>query len=221
MRPLSLNRPLPLLATRHASTIPGSAWERVLPSFMFKPAIVADDGFNRWLVPPAAIMTHLSIGSVYSWSLFNEPLTRELGVVASAATDWELGSIVPVFSTSIVCLGLSAAVAGKWLEDVGPRLVGAVSATCWGGGFMVGECAFEDTRRNTNPIGLPSMLSSWSHQFTDTPPCRPAGCACCCRCVGTLLALSAASLSWVWSDRRRRPGVGVCLPSVHPAALVP
>jgi MFS family permease len=105
---------------------------------MFKESIVAPEGFSRWLVPPAAVATHLCIGSVYAWSMFNEPLSRELGVVAAAADDWALSSVVPVFSTSIVFLGLSAAVAGRWLEDVGPRLVGAVSACCWGGGFLVG-----------------------------------------------------------------------------------
>ena len=115
-----------------------TAWERFLPQFMFKSAIVANSDFNRWSVPVPAIATHLCIGSVYSWSLFNEPLTRELGVVASAAADWDLGMVVPVFSTSIVCLGCSAAVAGAWLEAVGPRLVGAVSAACWGSGFAVG-----------------------------------------------------------------------------------
>ena len=113
-------------------------WRRTLPSWMFKENIIAKDSFNRWYVPPAAIATHLCIGSVYAWSMFNDPLTREFGVVAPAANDWTLSAVVPVFSTSIVCLGLSAAVAGKWLEDVGPRLVGSMAAVCWGGGFAVG-----------------------------------------------------------------------------------
>ena len=33
-----------------------------------------------------------------------------------------MAAVVNVFSVAIVCLGLSAAVAGKWLEKVGPRL---------------------------------------------------------------------------------------------------
>ena len=81
---------------------------------------------------------HLCIGSVYAWSIFNTPLTREFGVIAASSADWSLGSVVPIFSTAIVCLGLSAAVAGKWLEEVGPRAVGLLSAACWGGGFLVG-----------------------------------------------------------------------------------
>ena len=107
--------------------------------FLHKSHIVAGAGFNRWLVPPASIAIHLCIGSVYAWSVFNPPLTRELGVVAASADDWSLGSVVWIFSVAIVCLGLAAAFAGKWLEDVGPRMVGVVSATLWGGGFAVGS----------------------------------------------------------------------------------
>ena len=40
---------------------------------------------------------------------------------------------------AIVCLGLAAAFAGKWLEKVGPRFVGVVAAFLWGGGFIVGS----------------------------------------------------------------------------------
>ncbi len=108
-------------------------------SFLLKDKIVAKPGFNRWWVPPASISIHLCIGSVYAWSVFNPALTRELGVVVSAAGDWSLGSVVWIFSVAIVCLGLAAAVAGRWLEDVGPRCVGVTAAFLWGGGFLVGS----------------------------------------------------------------------------------
>lgn len=39
---------------------------------------------------------------------------------------------------AIVTLGLAAAFAGRWLEQVGPRTVGVVAAACWGGGFLIG-----------------------------------------------------------------------------------
>lgn len=108
-------------------------------SFLMKENIVAEPGYNRWKVPPASIAIHMCIGSVYAWSLFNPPLTRQLGVVASAADDWSLSSVVWIFSTAIVFLGLAAAFGGKWLERVGPRYVGVVSAFCWGGGFILGS----------------------------------------------------------------------------------
>ena len=103
-----------------------------------KQHIVAKEDFNRWLIAPAALGIHLCIGSVYAWSLFNPSLIKRLGVVTSSADDWTLKSVVWVFTVAIVFLGLSAAVAGKWLEKVGPRMVGTVAACCWGGGFVIG-----------------------------------------------------------------------------------
>ncbi|MCG8639457.1 MAG: OFA family MFS transporter [Desulfobacterales bacterium] len=108
-------------------------------SFLRKENIVAPEGYNRWRVPPASIAIHLCIGSVYAWSVFNPPLTREMGVVASAGSDWSLSSVVWIFSVAIVVLGLTAAVGGKWLEKVGPRYVGVVAAILWGGGFLIGS----------------------------------------------------------------------------------
>ncbi len=103
-----------------------------------KDAIVAGPEFNRWKVPPASIAIHLCIGSVYAWSIFNPALIKTQGVVASAAGDWSLREVVWVFTVAIVFLGLAAAVAGKWLERVGPRAVGVVAALLWGGGFLIG-----------------------------------------------------------------------------------
>ncbi len=108
-------------------------------SFLMKDKIVAPDNFNRWRIPPASIAIHLCIGSVYAWSIFNPALIKELGVVASAAEDWTLSSVIWIFSVSIVFLGLAAAIAGKWLEDVGPRCVGVTAACLWGGGFVIGS----------------------------------------------------------------------------------
>ena len=103
-----------------------------------KERIVAGPGFNRWLIAPAALGIHLCIGSVYAWSLFNPALVKRIGVVTSAADDWTLKQVVWVFTVAIVFLGLSAALAGKWLEKVGPRMVGVVATACWAGGFVIG-----------------------------------------------------------------------------------
>ncbi len=65
-----------------------------MPGLLSKERIIAPPQFNRWRVPPASVAIHLCIGSVYAWSIFNPALTRELGVVASAAGDWSLGSVV-------------------------------------------------------------------------------------------------------------------------------
>ena len=114
-------------------------WSHTKPfAFLMKDRIVAPPEFNRWRIPPVSVTMHLCIGSVYSWSIFNPALSKELGVVTGAADDWGIRSVVWIFSVAIVFLGLSAAVGGKWLENVGPRLVGAVAASLWGLGFIVG-----------------------------------------------------------------------------------
>jgi len=109
-----------------------------MTGLLSKERIVAPADFNRWLITPAALGIHLCIGSVYAWSLFNSALIKRVGVVTSAADDWTLKSVVWVFTVAIVFLGLSAAIAGKWLEKVGPRVVGLVSTACWSGGFLLG-----------------------------------------------------------------------------------
>ncbi|MGH8595073.1 MAG: MFS transporter, partial [Gammaproteobacteria bacterium] len=109
-----------------------------MPGLLSKDRITARSDFNRWLIAPAALGIHLCIGSVYAWSLFNPALIKRVGVVTGAADDWTLKNVVWVFTVAIVFLGLSAAIAGKWLEKVGPRTVGVVSACCWSGGFLLG-----------------------------------------------------------------------------------
>ena len=109
-----------------------------MSGILSKQHIIAKPGFNRWLIVPAALGIHLCIGSVYAWSIFNPALVKQVGVVLSAADDWSLKDVVWIFTVSIVVLGLAAAIAGRWLEQVGPRMVGVVSACCWGGGFIVG-----------------------------------------------------------------------------------
>ena len=109
-----------------------------MTGILSKERIIAPPYYNRWRVPVASVAIHLCIGSVYAWSIYNPPLTRVQGVVASAADDWSLSAVVWVFTVAIVSLGLAAAFAGKWLEEAGPRKVGVVAALCWGGGYIVG-----------------------------------------------------------------------------------
>jgi MFS family permease len=99
---------------------------------------IAPLDYNRWRVPPAALAVHLSIGQAYAFSVFNIPLSRSIGITASAADDWSLSTIGWVFSIAIVFLGVSAALFGTWLERVGPRKAMFASALCFSGGFFVG-----------------------------------------------------------------------------------
>jgi len=98
--------------------------------FLDRRRIVAEPGFNRWLVPPAALSIHLCIGEVYAFSVFKLPLEQ-------SGAGWTQKDIAWVFSIAIVFLGLSAAVFGAWLERVGPRKAMFASAACFACGFLV------------------------------------------------------------------------------------
>ncbi len=117
-------------------------------SLLDRSRIVAEPGFNRWFVPPAALAVHLCIGMIYGMSVFWLPLTKSVGVACAADTgfltylttadcDWTVSSLVVGFEIGIVFLGASAALWGGWLERVGPRRAGVVSTACWTTGLAV------------------------------------------------------------------------------------
>ena len=108
-----------------------------MPGFFSKERITAGHRYNRWLIPPAALAVHLCIGQAYAFSVFNEPMTRVLGISQSAPDDWKLTTLGWIYSLAIVFLGLSAAFGGKWLEKVGPRRTMFTAACCFGGGFIL------------------------------------------------------------------------------------
>src|SRR6202451_4285940 len=112
---------------------------------------IATAGFNRWLVPPAALCIHLCIGMAYGFSVFWLPLSRAIGLTAPKACpeitlvqelftttcDWKVASLGWMFTLFFVVLGVSAAIWGGWLERVGPRKAGVVAALCWCGGIVI------------------------------------------------------------------------------------
>jgi MFS family permease len=108
-----------------------------LLSFLDRERSVAEPGYSRWLVPPAALAIHLSIGQVYAFSVFKIPLSQLIGMSKPAPGDWKQTQIAWIFSFAIVMLGLSAASVGKWLEGAGPRKAMFVSAVCFALGFYI------------------------------------------------------------------------------------
>ncbi len=99
-------------------------------SILDRERTVAPANYPRWLIPPAALAVHLSIGQVYAFSVFKDPLVERFGT--------SLTPIGIIFSIAIVMLGLSAAFGGTWMERNGPRKAMVLSALCWSGGFFVG-----------------------------------------------------------------------------------
>jgi MFS family permease len=109
----------------------------MLLSILSKERIVAQPGYSRWLIPPAALCVHLCIGQAYAFSVFNLPMTKLLGITASAPGDWKLTDLGWIFSLAIFFLGVSAALLGRWVEENGPRRAMFTGALCWSGGFAL------------------------------------------------------------------------------------
>ena len=120
--------------------------------FFSKERIVAPAGFNRWLVPPAALAIHLCIGMAYGFSVFWLPLSHAVGIdqaiecpaamsvfgrAVASQCDWKVSELGWMYTLFFVFLGSAAAIWGGWLERVGPRTAGTVSALCWCGGLVI------------------------------------------------------------------------------------
>jgi MFS family permease len=112
-----------------------------LSEWIQKDATIAKLGFNRWLVPPAAIAVHMCIGQVYAFSVFKTPLTKTLGIVSPAEMDWSIAEIGVAYSLSLALLGLSAASFGKWAERNGPRLTMLVATLFFCSGYLIAALA--------------------------------------------------------------------------------
>jgi len=134
-----------------------------MSGFLSKERTVAGSGFNRWLVPPAALCIHLCIGMAYGFSVFWKPLGnallgsdgKPLAACAAGATtfaekldgtwlalfatdcNWTQFDLGWMYTLFFVLLGCSAAFWGGWLERVGPRKAGFVSMLCWCGGLLI------------------------------------------------------------------------------------
>ncbi len=134
-----------------------------MASFLSKEYITANANFNRWLVPPAALAIHLSIGMAYGFSVFWKPLGnalmgadgKPLAACAAGATtvaeklsgtaraltatdcNWTQFDLGWMYTLFFVLLGCSAALWGGWLEREGPRKAGLVSLLCWCGGLLI------------------------------------------------------------------------------------
>ncbi len=121
-------------------------------SILEKERTIAAPGFNRWLVPPAALAIHLCIGMAYGFSVFWLPLSRAIGITQPVpcgpdigffgelfvtGCDWRISTLGWMYTLFFVFLGSSAAIWGRWLERAGPRKAGACPAVCWSGGMLI------------------------------------------------------------------------------------
>lgn len=133
------------------------------PGLLDRRRIIARAGFNRWMVPPAALCIHLCIGMAYGFSVFWKPLANvltgadgtplpqcsegattfpeklagTLKALTATNCNWSQFDLGWMYTFFFVLLGISAAVWGGWLERSGPRKAGFVSTLCWCGGLLI------------------------------------------------------------------------------------
>ena len=89
---------------------------------------------NRWLIALAAVGIHISIGSVYAWSVLTRPIMNEMGFSLSDTT-W-------TFSLAILFLGMSAGLLGSRVEKMGPKKSGLIAMLFFGTGMFGTAAAF-------------------------------------------------------------------------------
>src|SRR5215471_988492 len=77
-----------------------------MAALLSKERIVAPPGYQRWRILPTVLRIELSIA---------------LGITASVPGDWQRSTLSWTFTLTMLCLGLSAAVGGTWVETAGPR----------------------------------------------------------------------------------------------------
>jgi OFA family oxalate/formate antiporter-like MFS transporter len=75
---------------------------------------------NKYLIVLAGMIMQLSIGSIYAYSKWIEPLAQEL--------NWDAHDTKTGFSLAICFLGLTAAFMGKFAQKIGPAKGGLIAA---------------------------------------------------------------------------------------------
>ncbi|MBA0203328.1 L-lactate MFS transporter [Pectobacterium aroidearum] len=83
---------------------------------------------NRGLIVLGTIITQMGLGTIYTWSLFNQPLVDKFG--------WMLSSVATTFSITSFCLAFATLFAGKFQERIGLRRLTMVAGIALGAGLM-------------------------------------------------------------------------------------
>jgi MFS family permease len=79
---------------------------------------------NRWAIALAGTVAMVCLGTVYSWSLFTQPLIAAFGW-SNTTTTW-------AFALAIFFLGVGAIAGGRWQDRRGPRAVAVTGVLLWG-----------------------------------------------------------------------------------------
>ncbi|WP_248895674.1 L-lactate MFS transporter [Haloplanus halobius] len=90
---------------------------------------------NRWLIAASAMSLHLSIGSVYAYSVYQRPLQETQG--------WSIADVSLAFTVAIFTLGMATAALGRYVERYGPRRSGLGAAVLFAGGTVLAGVAVQ------------------------------------------------------------------------------
>lgn len=83
---------------------------------------------NKYMMAAAGMTIQLSIGSVYAYSIWVEPIKNALG--------WDISLLKNAFMLAICFLGLSAAFLGSFVQKIGPKKAGILAALFYGLGLI-------------------------------------------------------------------------------------
>lgn len=83
---------------------------------------------NRGWIVLGTIITQMGLGTIYTWSLFNQPLVDKFG--------WTLSSVATTFSITSFCLAFATLFAGKFQERIGLRRLTIIAGIALGTGLI-------------------------------------------------------------------------------------
>src|SRR5258707_4643630 len=78
---------------------------------------------NRWTIALSGAMFMMTLGTIYSWSLFAQPLLACFG--------WSSTTVTWTFALAIFSLGTGAVIGGRWQDKVGARHVALTRVALW------------------------------------------------------------------------------------------
>ncbi|RRJ62500.1 MFS transporter [Paenibacillus oralis] len=88
---------------------------------------------KRWPIVLGTIIMQMGLGTIYTWSLFNQPLANKFG--------WDLGSVSTTFSITSFALALATLFAGKLQDRFGLRRLTMAAGILLGLGLMLSSQA--------------------------------------------------------------------------------
>jgi len=147
---------------------PATAKSGLFESMFGMASNTAGPSTNRWTMFVPAFCTHVCLGAPYGWSAISAQLTRENGIVASAASDWALDVASYPMSVMIAAGGISAALLGKWTIKAGVRKSLALGGLLYGAGFCLASAGVYN--HNVGMMYAGNLLSGIGYGCAYTPP---------------------------------------------------